>query len=196
MSEIYWASFFKGEQMEKKSLIPGTIWITGISASGKTTLGQKLTDDLIQAGFHNIEFLDGDVLRTKFDRIYGHSVEERFAVLENIVRIAKVCNDKGNIAVVSTISHKRQMRRIACKALVPFMEVYLKCSVETCAGRDYKGNYKKAFAGELDTFIGVTEPYEFSENPSLIIDTENQSISECSSILFKHALDFLRNGRP
>lgn len=176
----------------KQNMPPtGTIWITGLSASGKTTLGKKLTDDLIQAGFHNVEHLDGEVLRTKYDRIYGYSVEERFAVLENIIRIAKECNKKGKIAVVSTISHKRQMRRIACKALVPFMEVYLKCSVETCASRDYKGNYKKAFAGELDTFIGVTEPYELSDNPELVVNTAHQSIDKCSSILLEKSIDFL-----
>ena len=125
------------------------------------------------------------------NRVYGYSVEERLAVVEHIVNIAKESTKKGNITIVSTISHKLLMRDLARKALLPFMEVYLKCSVETCAERDYKGHYKKALSGELDNFIGVTEPYELSENPELILDTEHIPINECSDILFKHALRFI-----
>ena len=180
-------------QLKKNKLVEGTVWITGVTASGKTTLGQLLYDKLMQEGYHNAEFLDGEVLRKKLDRIYGSSVEERFAVLENVIRIANDWNQRGNVAIVSTISHKRLMREIARKALSPFIEVYLKCSIEVCKKRDFKGLYAKAFAGELNTFVGVTEPYELSDKPELILDTETLSISECCNVLFKHTVGFLKN---
>jgi adenylylsulfate kinase len=175
-------------QSKEKRLIPGTIWITGISASGKTTLGKSLSENLKQHGFENVKLLDGEDLRQQLDRVYGHSVKERFAVLRNIVRIANEYKQQGYAVIVSTISHKKAMREIARTALLPFTEVRLECSVETCRKRDYKGNYAKAFAGELATFIGVTEPYESSDAPELVLNTEALSSNECSEILFRHAL--------
>ena len=176
------------KQPKEKQLIPGTVWITGISAAGKTTLGQSLSASLKQHGFENVKLLDGEDLRRQLDRVYGHSVKERFAVLKNIVRIANRYKQQGYAVIVSTISHKKAMREIARTALLPFTEVRLECSVEACSQRDYKGNYAKAFAGELGTFIGVTEPYESSETPELVLNTEALSVSECSKILLEHTL--------
>jgi adenylylsulfate kinase len=180
-------------QMKKHSFIPGTIWITGLTASGKTTLGKHLYDNLLQIGIDNVEFFDGEQLRKHLDRKYGYSLEERFAVLENIIEIASKCNDRGKISIVSTISHKRKMRELARKRIAHFMEVYLECPVAICAQRDYKGHYKKAFAGEYEMFVGVTDPYELSERVELILDTASIPVEHSSQILFDQALKFLVN---
>lgn len=173
-------------------LRPATIWITGLSASGKTTLGRCLISNMTQRGIRNVELLDGEELRKKADRIYGHSLEERYVVLSRIIQIARECNQKGNIAIVCTISHKREMREMARKEIKHFMEVYLKCPVEVCARRDYKGNYKKAFQGNGEYFAGITESYEMSEDPELIIDTASHNIDECAELLFAGAASFLK----
>ena len=85
------------------------------------------------------------------------------------------------------------MRDYARSQIPQFIEIYLECSKQVCAARDYKGLYEKAIAGEYQTFAGVTEPYEPSENPELILNTSQMSIDECSSILFKFIVEFLEN---
>jgi adenylylsulfate kinase len=174
---------------------PVTIWITGLSASGKTTMGKRLYDRLNQIGIENVEFLDGEALRKRLDREYGYSVEERLAVLDNTIRIAQEENEKGKIMIVSTISHKRKTRELARQKITKFMEVYLNCSVEICAQRDYKDNYRRALAGELEMFVGVTEPYEESVNIDLELNTATSSIEECSETLFQRTIDFLKSNQ-
>lgn len=156
-----------------------TIWITGITASGKTTLGKDLYQNLFQKGFINIEFLDGDELRKRIGGNHGHSLRDRYAVLKKIVKLAKELNQENKIVIVSTISHKVEMRKYARRELENFIEIYLSCHPDVCARRDYKGLYKKAKQGELDLFVGVTEPYEESEKPELIVHTDKFSREEC-----------------
>jgi len=176
--------------LENQKLIPGTIWFTGISGSGKTTLGKLLYDAIIKKGF-DADFLDGDELRKKFDRQYGHSLEDRFEVAKKIIDIACKCNKEGKIAIVSTVSHKKRMRDMARQNIYYFMEVYLNCSADVCKDRDYKGLYEKAYINRDELFPGVTEPYEVSENPELILDTASNSVEQCGEILLKKVLRFL-----
>ncbi|GBE16362.1 putative adenylyl-sulfate kinase [bacterium BMS3Abin15] len=175
--------------MLKTFLIPGVVWITGLSASGKSTAGKHLYDNLQDIGVSNIEILDGEELRTRLDRKYGYTVEERMAVAENIVRVAVDKIKSGKLIIVSTITHKVAMRKMARERIDRFMEVYLQCPVEVCAARDYKGNYEQALAGNCDNFIGVTEPYEVSARPELVLDTSKLGIEDCSVILFKKTLE-------
>lgn len=176
------------------SINTGTIWITGISASGKTTLGERLVKNLRLKGIKNITFLDGEVLRKQLNKTQGYSVEERCAILKNTIQLTKNYNQSGKIVVVATISHKRKIREKARKEIGHFMEVYLKCPVESCAKRDYKGNYVKAFKGLYDNFVGVTEPYQVSENVELILDTDKDDVEKCSKVLLEEAVNFLQNG--
>jgi len=178
------------------NLKPGTVWITGLSCSGKTTLGRHLAANLVRKGIRNIEFLDGEETRKKLDRVYGHSLEERYRVLSQVIRIVRECNQKGNIAIVSTISHQRRAREIARKKIKHFMEVYLNCPLEVCAQRDYKGLYKTALNDRIEFFPGITEPYEVSENCELVIDTASMSIEDCSAILLNHVENFLKDHHP
>ena len=132
---------------------------------------------------------------TLFDILknYGYSLDDRQIVLEKSVEICKDKNKKGITMIVSTVSHKKAMRDYARSQIPQFIEVYLECPTKVCADRDYKGLYEKAKAGKYQTFAGVTEPYEPSENPNLVLNTSQMSIDECSAILFKSILGFLGN---
>ena len=176
----------------------GTVFITGISASGKTTLGQRLRDDLRRNGFKRVELLDGEVLRERLralGRDYGYSTEDRNAVLKETASFALELNDQGYVCIVSTIAHVRKTREQIRDRIGNFMEVYLDCPVEVCAARDRKEQYAKAFAGLIDNFVGVTEPYEHSENVELALRTGEQSVEECSEVLLTETVNFLRNSR-
>ncbi|NQV54493.1 MAG: adenylyl-sulfate kinase [Rhodospirillales bacterium] len=168
-----------------------TIWLSGISAAGKTTLGARLYQDLQKSGIDNITFLDGEEVRRSLKKDYGHSIEDRFALLEDILELILSIKAKGNHVIIGTISHKKKMRDIARARLSPFMEVWLECPVDICHKRDYKGNYDKALAGKLNTFAGVTEPYEKSAAPELVLHTGVLTIEITAAKLHAAALNFI-----
>ena len=177
--------------MNSPSTTIGTIWITGITASGKTTLGQTLYERLTETWNCPLEFLDADKLRKRLDKTYGHSMEDRLLVLKKIVEIAQEQNQTGTTVIVSTVSHKKAMRDYARAQIPRFMEVYLDCSPESCAARDYKGLYQLAYGGEYDLFPGVTEPYELSDAPELSLNTGWMPLEECTNVLFREVVVFL-----
>ena len=169
----------------------GTIWISGITSSGKTTLGKRLYQNLLAVEGANIDFLDGDEIR-KLLGPYGHSIEDRFAMLEDVVALALESNNKGNIVILSSVGHKKKMREYARSKIPYFMEIFLNCPSNVCVERDYKGLYKKALAGEYETFAGVTEPYEMSDKPELILNTDQMSQENCSQVLLQNVLNFFK----
>lgn len=177
--------------MVKQKLIPGTIWITGLSASGKSTLGDKLFNDLKTIGVNNIKLLDGEDIREELEGAYGYRTNDRNAILEKTIQMARECNDNGNIAIVPTISHKRSIRQKARDAITNFMEVFLDCPLEVCIERDYKGHYQKALNGYYENFIGITESYETSNLPELVINTKSLTIVECQKLLLDEVVRFL-----
>ncbi len=155
------------------------VWMTGLSGSGKTTIAQEAERRLLEAG-HPAYILDGDKLRRGLCSDLGFTDEDR---TENIRRAAEAANlfrDAGIVTLVTLISPFRagreQARRIAGE---DFLEVYVKADVETCIRRDPKNLYKKALAGEIPQFTGLTSPYEAPENPDLVLDTEAQSEVVC-----------------
>jgi len=172
----------------------GTVLITGISASGKSTLGSLLKEGLLKNGVENLMLLDGEEIREqlkKRGKNYGYSTAERNEVALEIARLASEYNRKGTNCIICSICHikaiRKQMRRIIGRV----MEVYLDCPVSVCAQRDYKGNYKKAFNGLCHDFIGVSEPYQRSYDEELVLHTGSQPVGECSAILLESAMDFL-----
>jgi adenylyl-sulfate kinase len=177
--------------MINQKLIPGTIWITGVTASGKSTLGGKLLNDLKDIGVNNVKFLDGESIRKELGDTYGYSTNDRNAILEKTIQMAHECNDNGDIAIVSTISHKRATRQKARDTITNFMEVFLNCPLEVCVERDYKGHYQKALNGEYENFIGIMESYEISESPELVINTKSLTIAESQELLLKNVISFL-----
>jgi adenylylsulfate kinase-like enzyme len=174
----------------------GTIFITGISASGKSTLGKGLCNDLLNDGFRKVELIDGEAFRERLiasGKEYGYSTEDRNAVLRETTRFAVERNNLGYVCIVCTIAHVQTTRERIREKIGNFMEVYLDCPVEICAERDRKGQYSKAFAGLSDNFVGVTEPYQRSDDVELTLDTYRQSVEACSTILLRKTLSFLRN---
>jgi adenylylsulfate kinase len=170
---------------------PGTIWITGLSASGKSSLGRALASGLSDAAVPGVVVLDGDEFRARLDRKYGHTLQDRVAVLGHLVEAARAENMAGRAVIVMTISHKRAMRAHARRRIGHFMEVYLDCPVEVCSARDPNGLYRRALAGEYSCFPGVTEEYERSEDPEVVLDTAALSAESAARRLLPAALAFL-----
>jgi adenylylsulfate kinase len=181
--------------MAKPPGLQGTVWITGLAASGKTTLSRALQCAL-QAHGPDCTVLDGEVLRERLSRRYGHSLEERFAVLREIVAAALADSHNGVIPIVATISHKREMRAYARQILGRMLEVYLDCPAPVCASRDGKDHYRRAYAGEYACFVGVTEPYETWDRTDLVIDTGKYDADHATRTLLAATLNFLDHPAP
>jgi adenylylsulfate kinase len=157
-----------------------TLWFTGLSGSGKSTIAAAVGAQLEEAG-RRVEYLDGDVVRTHLSKGLGFSKEDRDTNIERIGWVASRLTRHGAAVLVSAISPYEETRRKA-RGLVeefgPFVEVYVEASVETCARRDVKGLYEKAFAGEIKEFTGVSDPYEAPAAPELAVNTEQESPEE------------------
>ncbi|CAN7757688.1 adenylyl-sulfate kinase [Caballeronia sp. LjRoot29] len=159
---------------------PCTLWLTGLSAAGKTTLGVALADALAARGVA-CEVLDGDIVRQKLSRGLGLSRRDRS---ENIRRVAQSCqqlNDTGIVAIAALISPYRADRAMARRTIGKkrFIEVYLATPLRICEARDPKGLYKRARAGEIANFTGIGDAYEAPRNPELSFDTSWQPLSDC-----------------
>jgi adenylyl-sulfate kinase len=154
-----------------------TLWFTGLSGAGKSTLANLLADELRNRG-HRVEILDGDEVRTNLSKGLGFSKEDRDI---NIRRIGYVCNllaRNGVIAISAAISPYRDVRDEVRAMHSNFFEVFVKCPINTLAERDVKGLYKKALAGEIKNFTGVSDPYEEPLTPELIVETDRESRDE------------------
>ena len=180
--------------MDNNSLRVGTILITGISASGKSTLGEHLKDDLIKSGVDNLKFIDGEDFRAQLTRQgkhYGYSMAERNELGLEIAHMALEYNRKGIICIISGSCPVREIREQMRAIVGNLMEVYLDCPVDICAQRDYKGNYAKAFQGLCDNFLGVSASYQRSDAVELTLHTGKDSVEECSRVLHESAATFL-----
>ena len=171
------------------------IWITGITASGKTFLGKALFNGLREKGYDNIIHLDGDELRSRPGWVSGHSLEDRFNVLDMLVELIIEEQGKGKIVIVSTVSHVKKMRDYAREKIKDFNEVYLDCNAQMCEKRDYKGFYERAksSAGTDAIYPGVTEKYEKSELPELILSTGIEGAEMSAKKLLNYTLNVINN---
>jgi len=162
---------------------PGfTLWLTGLSGAGKTTVSRLVGDELERRGAP-VEVLDGDVVRTHLSRGLGYSKEDRDT---NIARIGWVASRLARagasvvVAVISPYAEARRRAREMTEAFAPFVEVYVRASVDECARRDPKGLYERALSGELPDFTGVSAPYEEPVAPDLELDTELEEPQACA----------------
>jgi adenylyl-sulfate kinase len=152
-----------------------TLWFTGLSGSGKSTLSAILAARLRDMG-HKVELLDGDIVRTLLCRNLGFSKQDRE---ENVRRLGYVCElltRNGVIAIVAAISPYRASRDELRSRIGRFIEIYMGCPMEVLIQRDVKGLYKKALAGEITQFTGVSDPYEEPLAPEIMIDSSAESI--------------------
>ena len=143
------------------------LWFTGLSASGKTTLAKAVERELLDRGLHNVQRLDGDIVRQDLTRDLGFSKEDRDENIRRITFVAELLSNNGAATMCSFISPYRNARANARARCRNFIEVYVECPLETLVERDPKGLYKKALAGEITGFTGVDDPYEAPEAPEI-----------------------------
>ncbi len=172
------------------------VWFTGLPASGKTTVA-RLVAGVLRGRGYRVELLDGDWVRRTINPDAGFSREERRRHLLRVAWIARLLARNGVIVLCSFVSPYRsvrsEVRGIVEAEGIPFIEVYVKCSLEECMRRDPKGLYRKALKGEIKQFTGVSDAYEPPENPELVIDTEKLRPEEAASkvILFLEEMGLL-----
>lgn len=156
------------------------IWLTGLSGSGKSTLAFALEKELF-AREQACYVLDGDNIRHGLNRDLGFSEQDRKENLRRIGEVAKLFLDAGTIVIAAFISPHAQDRQMVRELFDEgdFIEVYIDCSLSACEERDPKGLYKKARAGQIPNFTGVSAPYEAPQKPELTLDTEHESVQQC-----------------
>ncbi len=188
---IFWS---KGkidrEARERRNKHKGAIiWLTGLSGAGKSTIATELERELFAMGLHTY-ILDGDNIRHGLSANLGFSPEDRTENIRRVAEVAKLFMDAGVLVITAFISPYRDDRRLA-RSLVDegdFIEVYVNAPVEVCEQRDPKGLYKKARAGEIANFTGISAPYEPPEKPEIEVHTDKQSPAECVA----HIIDYLK----
>jgi adenylylsulfate kinase len=154
-----------------------TLWFTGLSGAGKSTLANLVAEELRKRG-HRVEILDGDEVRTNLSKGLGFSKEDRDI---NIRRIGYVCNllaRNGVISISAAISPYRDVRDEVRGLHQRFFEVFVRCTIDKLVERDVKGLYKKALAGEIKHFTGVSDPYEEPLKPELIVDSSTETVEQ------------------
>jgi len=154
-----------------------TVWFTGLSCSGKTTVSQRVAEELLKRGL-KVEVLDGDVVRTNLSKGLGFSKEDRDTNIKRIGFVCKLLSRNGVVAIGAAISPYRATRDYNRKEIGDFIEVYCKCAIEVCIERDVKGLYKKALAGEISNYTGVSDPYEDPLNPEVVLETDKETLEE------------------
>jgi adenylyl-sulfate kinase len=152
-----------------------TLWFTGLSGSGKSTLATYLTPKLKELG-KRVEILDGDEVRENLSKGLGFSKEDRDTNIRRIGFVANMLARNGVVAITAAISPYRDIRNeVRSKALAAFVEVYVECPISVLAERDVKGLYKKALAGEIPHFTGVSDPYEAPEHAEVVCYTDRET---------------------
>jgi adenylylsulfate kinase len=169
---------------------PGfTVWLTGLSGAGKSTIAARLAVELRQAG-QNVEVLDGDAVRTTLSSDLGFTKEARDANIRRIGYVARLLSRNGVAVIVAAISPYRDTRdevRAAIEAEgCGFVEVHARCSITELSRRDVKGLYERALKGEIGNFTGVSDPYEEPLSPEVTFDSELESIDGSLSKILHH----------
>jgi adenylylsulfate kinase len=179
----------RGEREQLLRQKGATLWFTGLSGSGKSTIAFTLEHVLAQRG-HLAYVLDGDNIRHGLNKNLGFSAEDREENIRRIGEVAKLFADCGVITMTSFISPYRKdrdrVRALHVGSGLPFIEIHVNTPIETCEQRDPKGLYKKARAGQLKNFTGIDDPYEPPLSPELTIDATNISPQEATILLLQY----------
>ena len=160
--------------MEQKGV---TVWFTGMSGAGKTALAKPLEQELRRRGL-KVERLDGDIVRESLTRDLGFTKEDRDKNIERVTFVAKLLTRNGVAVLCSFISPYRAVRAKVAEEVGNFVEIYCYAPLEVLVERDVKGLYKKALAGEIENFTGISDPYEPPENPAVTIDSSAETLEE------------------
>ena len=154
-----------------------TLWFTGLSGAGKTTISQAVAEALREKGYP-LEILDGDIVRQNLTKGLGFSKEDRDENIRRIGFVSHLLTRNGVIVLVSAISPYRQIRQEVREKIKDFVEVYVNAPLAVCEERDVKGLYKRARSGEIKAFTGISDPYEPPVNPEIECRTDKEELSE------------------
>lgn len=163
--------------MEEKGF---TVWFTGLSGAGKTTVSKLVEEELRRRG-RKVEVLDGDVVRTNLSKGLGFSKEDRDINIRRIGFVCHILSRNGVAALAAAISPYRDIRDENRKLVGEFVEVFCKCPLDVLVERDVKGLYKKAIAGEIKNFTGVSDPYEEPTTPEVVCNTDVEAAEESAA---------------
>jgi adenylyl-sulfate kinase len=160
------------------------IWLTGLSGSGKSTIANELNTRFFHQNKHSV-ILDGDNTRLGINNDLGFTNADRTENNRRVAEIAKLFMESGNIVICSFISPFQNDRDLSKQIIgnENYVEVFVDCSLEACENRDVKGMYKQARKGELESFTGISSPYEIPTNPQLILQTEELNLQQCADLL-------------
>lgn len=154
-----------------------TLWFTGLSGAGKTTVSTRVAEELRRRGM-KVEVLDGDVVRENLSKGLGFSKADRDTNIRRIGWVCQVLTRNGVVAIAAAISPYREIRDEVRSKVGHFVEIYASCPIDVLAERDVKGLYKKALAGEIKNFTGVDDPYEAPQNPEVTIHSDSETVDE------------------
>ena len=157
-----------------------TIWFTGLPCSGKSTIADAVAGELRKER-PNVERLDADIIRKHLWRELGYSKEDRDENIRRATYLAQLLTRNGVAVLTSFISPYRELREYARQEIGDFVEVYVKCPVEVCSQRDTRGMYKKALAGDIPNFTGVSDPYEEPLHPEVLIESDKEPLAQSVS---------------
>ena len=175
--------------MESKGQV---IWLTGLSGAGKTTVARALRSELTALGYR-VETLDGDEVRENLSRGLTFSKEDRETNVRRIGFVARLLARNGVIVLASAISPYRQSRDDVRRSIesdgAQFIEVFVRCPLQVLIERDVKGLYKKALAGEIENFTGISDPYEAPLAPDVVIDSSAESVEESAALVLERLIE-------
>ncbi len=154
-----------------------TLWFTGLSGAGKSTIANAVVERL-QALGRRVELLDGDEIRKNLSQGLGFSKADRDANIARIAFVAKLLSRNGVIAITAAISPYRETRDHARAEISNFVEVFVDCPLEVCEQRDVKGLYARARSGEIKQFTGISDPYEVPQNPEITVHTDQENVDQ------------------
>lgn len=191
-TNIVWheSSVTKEEREHQKNHKSAVLWFTGLSGSGKSTLSVALERALYNLGIHTCR-LDGDNVRHGLNKNLGFDPDDRKENIRRIGEVSKLMVDAGLLTLTAFISPYQEDRNQVRAILEEneFIEIYVKCSLDTCEKRDPKGLYKKARAGEIKSFTGIDAPYEKPVSPEITVDTENYSLEKTVQVIIQYLRD-------
>lgn len=183
--------FYIKEKLSKNREINGlrrgyTLWLTGLSASGKSTISGALIRRLTGHMERLVHVIDGDYMRRTINRDLGYSKADRNLASERIAHVAKILNDCGVVCIVSNISQDRDVRSLIRNIVGECILVFVDTPLEVCIGRDYKDQYKKALNGEIEDFVGIHHEYERPEDAEIAIDTLSMTPEDAAERIFQY----------
>lgn len=164
------------------------LWFTGLSGAGKSTLAEQLLAQF-KAGGYRVELLDGDEIRTNLSKGLGFSKEDRDTNIRRIGFVARLLARNGVIAITAAISPYRQIRDEIRSLTENFVEVYVECTLDTLIERDVKGLYRKAMAGQIEHFTGISDPYEPPLNPEVTVHTDCESVADSVARIVQYLIE-------